>query len=218
MVDRLVLPERAQLTGVHQEDRAALERPRDRQVVARGEGVHLRLVAVDDDADRLRVVLQVIGKVGADARGVRARGKDRPGREEEKPRGCDPPYEGVPWLRVLDAVAHVLLHRPPSVRQPNRGATCPRSSCRRPAPSRAARVAIRPASLSSAGALPVCGCKSFGETRPAAVRRGRVKRYGRYEARSRVLTRFLVLASCPPSGSPNRTAGASAAAGSDVQP
>ena len=53
MVDRLVLPERAQLTGVDEEDRAARETARDRQVVARGEKIDLRLVAMDDDADGL---------------------------------------------------------------------------------------------------------------------------------------------------------------------
>ena len=58
-------------------------------------------------------MLQVIGQVRAEARRMRARGKGRPSRErdEEKPRGGSP-REGMPGLRVVDAVAHVLLHRP----------------------------------------------------------------------------------------------------------
>ena len=68
MIDALIVAERRQLTGGHAEHRAALEVPRDAQVVARRERVHLRSRAVHDDGDRLRSGREVILEVGAQAR------------------------------------------------------------------------------------------------------------------------------------------------------
>ena len=64
------LCERVELPGVHAQHRAALHPPRDHEVVARGDGVDLRGVAVHDDVDRLGAEREMVGEVGAETRAM----------------------------------------------------------------------------------------------------------------------------------------------------
>ena len=82
MIDVGVALQRVELTGVHAQHAAALHAPLDDDVVARGERVDRRPVAVDDDVDRLRAGGEVIGQVGAEARAMLRRSRaprSRPG-------------------------------------------------------------------------------------------------------------------------------------------
>ena len=74
MILTLVLPHRRELTGVDHEHRAALQVPRNRQVVALRERVNLRARSVDDDPDGLRTGRHVIREIRAEARVVRGGG------------------------------------------------------------------------------------------------------------------------------------------------
>ena len=93
MVDVAVFVQRVELTGVHAQHRAALHPSRDYEVVARGDGVHLRGVAVHDDVDRLGTGCEMVGKIGAETRATlsvcgSARGQTSRARSLVRPAGA----------------------------------------------------------------------------------------------------------------------------------
>ena len=157
------------------------------QVVPRGQRLHLRPRAVDDHVDRRRTGSQVIGEIGAEARAMRrGRGAGRCRRPAatsggDRTAGGAGAGDGLTTGTRFVLASDLLTH--PHGR--TRSSVVELCACVSPTRVEQRRAAIRPACGWSAAALRGSGCRWSGGTRRAAPPRGRGRRFGRYEVRSR---------------------------------
>ena len=100
VIHRVVLGERCELAGVHVQHGAGLQVPLHRDVVACGERIHVRLGAVDDDVDGLRLRRLMIHQIGTQPREVMLRTRRRRCQQNKRTRDrerarCEGQLSGV---------------------------------------------------------------------------------------------------------------------------